>query len=325
MKNSFEENIDILFKTKHNAIYDPEYQDHLKKAPWKKWLSQNNYFDVTEEYKSDFINWICSSKNNQISKECLLKKYPRKDITVGTTQSFDEAYFRYHNRRLRIFRGEYAYHRRCFKNFEWLDQALNTNPEGDWAEPLDSKDWVIVSHPFCGSGKEHPRLKELLEKCLKKQIPVLMDCAWFGTCFDLSFDLEHPAITEVAFSLSKGIGLGSMRTGLRFSRYSLSEKKPIAQQNEYKHLVLNNCQLGIYQMSQFDPDWATRKYLNWYQKLCSCYNLLETKCLHISRLPLDHKYSDHFLIDDSYAKVGVREALKAIRQKKLKLNEIRYV
>lgn len=319
---SFEDCIGIFFKKSHNAIYDPEYQDHLKKAPWEHWLSQNNYFDVTEEYIEAFIHWIYSGKNNQLSNACRLnsKRYLRKDVIVGTTQSFDEAYFRYHNRRLRIFRGEYAYHRRCYKNFAWLDKPLKTDPGGDWAEPLESGDWVIVSHPFCGSGEEHPKLGELFKKCVEKNIPLVLDCAWFGTCFDLKFDLEHPAITEVSFSLSKGIGLGSMRTGLRFSNYSKTDKGFIAQQNEYKHLVLNNCQLGIYQMEKFNPDWQTNKYLNWYKKLCSEYSLLQTKCLHISRLPLYSKYAEFFLIDDSYVKVGVREALKAVRQKRLRLS-----
>ena len=296
MLPSFEKNIGVLFNKRHNAIYDPEYQDHLKKAPWESWLSQSNYFDVVEEYIEAFVHWIYSSKNNQLSDACQLssKRYTRKDIVVGTTQSFDEAYLRYHNRRLRLFRGEYAYHWRCYKNFAWLDQSLKTDSEGSWAEPLESGDWVIVSHPFCGSGREHPRLKELLEKCVEKDIPVVMDCAWFGTCFDLKFDLDHPAITEVSFSLSKGIGLGFMRTGIRFSSYSSSDEGPIAQQNKYKHLVLSNCQLGIYQMEKFSPDWQTNKYLNWYKELCVKYSLLETKCLHISRLPLYSKYADFF-------------------------------
>ena len=322
MRPSFEDCIGVFFRKTHNAIYDREYQNHLKKAPWEYWLSQSNYFDVTEEYIEAFVRWIYSSKNNQISDDSQLnnKRYTRKDIIVGTTQSFDEAYFRYHNRRLRLFRGEYGYHRRCYKNSVWLDKPLKIDREGGWAEPLESGDWVIVSHPFCGSGDEHPRLMELLEKCLEKNVPVILDCAWFGTCFGLKFDLNHPAVTEVSFSLSKGIGLGSMRTGIRFSRYSQSDGGPVAQQNKYKHLVLNNCQLGIYQMEKFSPDWQTNKYLNWYKQLCFKYSLLETKCLHISRLSLYSKYADFFLIDDSYVKVGVREALKAVRQKKIILD-----
>ena len=52
-----------------------------------------------------------STKLNRISDGCKFysKRYTRRDITIGTTQSFDEAYFRYAGRRLRMFRGEYAY------------------------------------------------------------------------------------------------------------------------------------------------------------------------------------------------------------------------
>ena len=323
MHPPFSELIGTLFSQKNYSIYDPEYQRHLRKAPWEYWLSQANYFDVKDEYIEAFIHWISSSNNNQISEGCQLnsRRYKRKDIIVGTTQSFDEAYFRYKNRRLRLFRGEYAYHRRCYQNHLWLDYPAQSDSTGEWAESLDSGDWVIISHPFCGTGDEHPRLKELLSQCETKNIPVIMDCAWFGTCFDLNFDLDHPAITEVSFSLSKGIGLGYMRTGLRFSNYPESENMPIAQQNSYKHLVFINCQLGIYQMKKFSPDWQANKYREWYKLLCDEYNMLETKCLHISRLPSDSQYAKHFLVDESYAKVGVREALKAIRKKELILED----
>jgi len=316
-ETSFSKHIDLLFKTKHNAIYDYEFQKHLKKAPWESWLNQSNFFDVKEEYIEAFIHWIYSSKKNSFSESLKDKKrYQRRDVIVGTTQSFDEAYFRYSDRRLRIFRGEYAYHRRCYENYAFLDSPAFSK-EMPRMQSLDKNDWVIVSQPFCGTGQEHPKLKELLDQCLKKKIPVLIDCAWFGTCFDINFDLEHPAISEVSFSLTKGIGLGLMRTGLRFSNYPIKDNKPIAQQNHYKHLVLNNCQIGIYQMNQFSPDFQALKYLDWYKKLCKKYAMIESNCLHISRLPLDHPFAKHFLVDEAYSKVGIREALKAIRKKQL--------
>jgi len=319
MNPSFASLIGTLFTNKSFSIYDPEYQKHLQEAPWKYWLSQNNYFNVKDEYIETFVQWIHSSKNNSFSDSLTFKsqRYQRRDIIVGTTQSFDEAYFRYHNRRLRLFRGEYGYHRRCYKNQLWLDHC-----DGTWADPLDEKDWIIISHPFCGTGDEHPKFKDLLDRCSAKQIPVVVDCAWFGTCFNINFDFEHPAISEVSFSLSKGIGLGSMRTGLRFSNYSLSEQMPIAQQNLYNHLVLDNCQIGLWQMSQFDPDWSYRKYIKWYQMLCKAYKIKNTKCLHISLLDIHNEYTKFFLIDNIYARVGVREALKAMRRKELVLTNI---
>ena len=36
MNTEFKDLIGLLFTKKHNAIYDPEFQEHLKKAPWEK-------------------------------------------------------------------------------------------------------------------------------------------------------------------------------------------------------------------------------------------------------------------------------------------------
>lgn len=160
-------------------------------------------------------------------------------------------------------------------------------------------------------------MNDSLKICEKKYIPLYIDSVWFRACFNLNFDFNHPAITKISFSLSKGISLGYMKTGLRFSNYSSSENMPITQHNLYNHLVLSNCQIGIWQMNQFDPDWSTRKYLKWYKQLCKKYDMLATKCLNVSLLPLYNQYSGYFLMDGSYAKVGVREALKSVRNKEL--------
>ena len=90
MALDFDELIGKVFRNKHNAIYDPAFQKHLASAPWKEWLSQPGYFEVQDMYVERFIDWMYSSKLNRL----------------GTTQSFDEAYFRYAGRRLRMFRGE---------------------------------------------------------------------------------------------------------------------------------------------------------------------------------------------------------------------------
>ena len=77
------------------------------------------------------------------------KRYTRRDITVGTTQSFDEAYFRYAGRRLRMFRGEYAYPDAVTETHAWLDEHIGNKANGEWAEPLEPGDWVVVSMSFC--------------------------------------------------------------------------------------------------------------------------------------------------------------------------------
>lgn len=321
MTLEFEELLGKVFRNRHNAVYDPLFQTNLKEAPWEQWLSQPGYFEVKDEYIERFIDWIYSTKLNKMSDGCKFhsKRYLRRDIVIGTTQSFDEAYFRYAGRRLRIFRGEFAYHRRCYENHAWLDEHIGNKANGEWAEPLEPGDWVIVSMPFCGTGGEHPKLKDLLDNCLALDVPVVLDCAWFGTCYGLDFDLNHPAITEVSFSLSKGIGLGNMRTGIRYSNYPRNDRGTVALQNDYNHLVLSNCQIALHQMANFSPDFVANKYLDWYKQLCAKYNMIETNCLHVTMLPRYHPHFDYFLIDESYVKVGVREALKAVRRGELKL------
>jgi len=321
MTLEFDELLGKVFRNRHNAIYDPAFQKSLKEAPWEQWLSEPGYFEVQDQYIERFIDWIYSSKQNKITDGCKFhsKRYLRRDIIIGTTQSFDEAYFRYAGRRLRLFRGEYAYHRRVYKNHAWLDEHTGKQANGEWADPIEPGDWVVLSHPFCGTGSEHPKMKELLDRCLALDVPVILDCAWFGTCFDMEFDLNHPAITEVSFSLSKGIGLGNMRTGVRWSNYPKNDMMPIAQQNSYGHLVLSNCQLALHQMDNFSPDWQANKYLDWYKQLCAKYSMQETNCLHVTMLPRYHKDFEYFLIDESYVKVGIREALKAVRRGELKL------
>jgi len=321
MTLEFDELLGKVFRNRHNAIYDPMFQKSLKEAPWEQWLSEPGYFEVQDQYIERFIDWIYSSKRNKLTDGCKFHstRYSRRDIIIGTTQSFDEAYFRYAGRRLRMFRGEYAYHRRVYKNHAWLDEHIGKNSNGDWADTVEPGDWVVLSHPFCGTGSEHPKMKELLDTCHALDVPVVLDCAWFGTCFDLEFDLNHPAITEVSFSLSKGIGLGNMRTGVRWSNYPKNDMMPIAQQNSYGHLVLGNCQLALHQMEQFSPDWQADKYLDWYKQLCAKYSMIESNCLHVTMLPRYHKDFEYFLIDESYVKVGIREALKAVRRGELKL------
>ena len=50
--------------------------------------------------------------------------------------------------------------------------------------------------------------------------------------------------------------------------------------------------------------------------------MIVVKCLHVCLLLEYNIYMNHFLIDDSYSKVGLREILKAIYQKNLFYNYV---
>lgn len=258
----------LVTPDKHPALYDYQFQLHLANAPWQEWLSAPGYFEVTEEYISTIKQWIMSTSNNVLSN---LTRFEYSDVTVGTTQSFDEAYLRYCNRQLRVFSNEYGYHKRSV-NCKFLDA------DGVYV-PLDINDWVIVSLPFSGNGYISDMYSILLKDAEEKNVPVLIDCAWFGTCAGVDINLLSPSIQEVTFSLSKGIGLGNMRTGIRFSNYTTGY---IRQQNEYTHLVKSNMQLGIWQMNKFSPDYISNKYQKAYTAMCVELGMKPTKCMHVA-------------------------------------------
>lgn len=258
----------LITPEKHPSLYDPEFQKNFYNAPWKEWLSKPGYFEVYDEYVEKFEKWILSSKNNSFQG---LKNFKYIDVTVGTTQTFDEAYLRYSNRQLRTFSAEYKYHSRNV-NVKVLDT------ETDYI-PLEKDDWVIVSLPFSGIGNKHKFFDTLLLDAEIKNVPIIIDCAWFGTCYNVNFNFDSSNIVAVTFSLSKGIGMGNMRTGIRYSNYTDGY---IRQQNNFKHLVFSNMQIGLWQMEKFNPDFITNKYLSYYKKMCLDYGFDETNCMHVA-------------------------------------------
>lgn len=261
----------LITPNKHHAIFDYAFQKNLAAAPWAEWLSESNFFNIYNEYISVFSKWIHSSTMNRITG---LDQFTNTDVIVGTTQTFDESYYTYSNKRLRVFNGEYGYHRRNVDDVASLD-----NDNGAYV-PLAENDWVIVSVPFCGTGDTHQHYKAMLDDAERLGVPVVVDCAWFGTCQNIHIDVRSPAIVSVSFSTSKGIGMGNMRTGVRYSNLATGS---IRQQNAYRHLVFSNMQLGIYQMKKFSPDFIASKYHAAYRGVCDQYGLAPTNCLHVAR------------------------------------------
>lgn len=278
------------------SLYDPEFTKALAALPWADWLSKSPPFDCREEYLSTIDAWIHRTRLNSVMG---LERFSERDLINGTTQGFDEHYFRYADRRLRFFRGEYAYHRRIVPDWAFLeDEALKEN------------DTVIVSWPFCSTGAEHPSMRAMLDEALRLKVPVLVDAAYFGTCHGLAFDFSHPAIEAVCFSLSKGIGLGNIRSGIRYSFYK--DDLPIRQQNRFNHTVLSAAKIGLHMMAAFGPDFLPEKYREIQAEVCKDAGLTPTPCMHLALGGGD--WSDYD-IDGLYRRVGIRELVKARRKK----------
>lgn len=282
---------DGLLTQKTHAIYDYDFIQALKKMPLAEWLEKPAPFRCRWAYLDHYHHWIRSSRLNSIVG---LERFQRRDLINGTTQTFDEAYMKYAHRRLRVFRGEYRYHMRIVPQWRFLED-----------EPLATNDYVIISAPFCSTGDAHPQMNSVLDECERLRVPVIVDCAYFGTCENIHLELSHPAIESVSFSLSKGTGMGDVRSGIRYS--NLNDNNPICQQNNYDHSVLFAARVGLYMMETFSPDFIPERYSAVQKQVCRALGLKPTPCMHLA---LGDSSWDNFKIDDLYNRVGVRELVR---------------
>lgn len=290
-----------LLTKETQAIYDHQFFLALQDIPIKEWMEKPKPLDCREEYLKRFDQLIHRCQVNSVVG---LERFDKHHLIHGTTQAFDEAYLRYANRRLRLLRGEYAYHKRVNPKFCFL---------GVGEEQLRENDYVIISFPFCSTGDVPENFEDILDQCEMLGVPVEIDCAYFGTCTGLNFNLSHPAIKAVSFSLSKSMGLGDIRSGIRYSNYS--DAMPIAQQNDYNHLPLMSAKIGLYMMEKFDFDYIPKTYREHQLAVCSKLGLKATPCMHLA-LGQKEEYSD-YLVDDKYFRVGLRHLVKAHKKGEL--------
>ena len=196
-----------------------------------------------------------------------------------------------------MYRGEYPYNRDCTA-FDWEKDFIDD-------QPLRSGDAVLISLPFSGSGDVHPQWDGLLAACEKLEIPIFVDCAFFGTCGGVQVDLNHPNILFVAFSTTKGLSCGSYRSGILFS------KEPgghLSVQTQWHHGIHLNSSIGLYLMKNYSPDYLYNKYRSAYIKACEHFELAPTKCVHLA---LGNQDWDAFTRDGVFNRVGMRNAVKA--------------
>jgi len=210
-------------------------------------------YNFTKLYRQ----WILSSKINQVIG---LDQFSIEAYSNGTSESFDKFYLKHHTRRFRCLRGEYMYHMAAWKNYfpdwQYIDNI-----------PLDKNDAVVISFPFANTGQEHNRTQEILDTCAQLNIPVLIDCAYFGICGDMTFDFSHPAITDVTFSLSKFLPVPHLRIGVRYTKIDDDDSLLVNNKTLYTNRV--GAAVGIEIMSTFSPDHIYNTYRSAQLKLCN--------------------------------------------------------
>ena len=246
---------------------------------------------VSTEYSTDSVlsnflikyrSWILSSNLNTVTG---LDNFDVVCYSNGTTESFDHFYLRHSTKRFRCFKGEYLYHR-----LVW-DSSLNYNWKFLEDDCLKINDAVVISLPFADTGNQHHLYnKDFLDECFALNIPVLLDCAFFGICQNIDFDFTHPAITDVCFSLSKTFPVNNIRIGIRFTRNNYFDGLSVYQNAGYVNLL--GAAVGLKLLEEFNPDYTVINYKNKQLELCNYFKLTPSLSV-IFGLDSEQRYNNY--------------------------------
>jgi len=233
-------------------------------------MDMKNYPKDPHEYTKYFISYVDKwIKEHKQVKYNNLDSFNRKDVILGTTHQLDELHLLY-GKRIAVFKGEYKYHRRLTNS--------NVKQITSYKELLEG-DVLVVSYPSCITTNIIKDFDETLDYCLKNNIQVHIDGAWFGQCRNFNFDVSHPAILSVSVSLSKAYGMGSQRIGIRYSRNITTG--PISIMNDYGYVNVSDMWIGVEMINKFGPDYWWNNYSDLYSKVCKDFNLKESNSIHV--------------------------------------------
>lgn len=223
---------------------------------------------LQDEFVVKYRDWIGATKLNTITG---LDKFPVSAVTQGTTEAFDKFYLKNSSRRLRYFKGEYMYHQVAGRQY--------FNSPGTFIEDevLDSNDVVVVSLPFSDTGNEHPQMKAMLAECTRLGIPVLLDCAYFGICSGIAFDLNHDCITDVTFSLSKTFPVPHLRIGMRLTRMDDDDALLVTNKTQYVNRL--SVAVGLELMQMWNADTIPNLYADTQKQFCKALGVEPSDCV----------------------------------------------
>jgi hypothetical protein len=229
-------------------------------------LSGNLDADITDSVYTNFkqaaSNWIFGSTLNKLTG---IGSFNRVDIINGCTQFIDNLYMQ---GPVQVLRGDYRYHERL--GLAYVKDVGSLIPD----IPL------IIAMPFPSIGAPHQDMEEILHECKIKNIAVHIDGAWVSCCRDITFDFNHVAIRSVGISLSKGLGLGWNRIGLRWTRQPKPDSVTIM--NDFR---MNNralAMIGLHFVRNFTSDYLWKTHGNKYYKVCKDFDLVPTNSVYLA-------------------------------------------
>jgi hypothetical protein len=222
--------------------------------------------DVTDQVYEDFIleceNWIFSTKLNTLTG---IKSFTRKDIIIGCTQFIDNLYMQ---GPIQVLRGDYRYHQRL--GLAYVKDVGSLIPD----IPL------IIAMPFPSIGAPHQDMEEILHECKIKNIAVHIDGAWISCCRNINFNFDHASIRSVGISLSKGLGLGWNRIGLRWTKEEKADAITIM--NDFKMNCRPLSMVGLQFIRMFETDYLWNTYGTLNERVCKDFGLEQTNSIYLA-------------------------------------------
>lgn len=243
------------------AIQDPETMRILRN---NYNFTDLNSDSIIDEFLHAYDAWIKSTTSNVFTG---LEEFKHRCYSNGTTEAFDKFYMKNAKRRFRCYKGEYMYHKLAWRDkFDWayLEDA-----------PLHKNDAVIISLPFADTGDKHVNYHELMRKCSDMDVPVLIDCAYFGACRNIHIDVAYPCITDITFSLSKTFPVAYARIGMRYTKEDNDDTMFVYHKINYNNKI--GALIGLEYFANFTPDYIPQKYLDKQLDFCNTLGVEPSK------------------------------------------------
>lgn len=217
---------------------------------------------VYTNFKQEMTDWLFRSKINSIIG---FDNFNRVDIINGCTQFIDALYMQ---GPIQVLHGDYRYHERL--GLAYVKDVGSLIPD----IPL------IIAMPFPSVGALHQNMGEILNEAKDKRISVHVDGAWITCCRGINFNLSHPSIKSVAISLSKGLGLGWNRIGLRWTKETVSDS--ISIMNDFNMNLRATAKIGLHFLRNLEPDYLWNRHGEQYLKVCYDFNLTPTTSIYLA-------------------------------------------
>jgi len=238
-----------------SAILDPYALRLLDSIDFNLYESLYD-LDIKDNFCSEYLKWISLGKLNTIVG---LEQFQNLCYSNGTSESFDKFYIKNRNRRFRCFKGEYMYHQLSWRN-SWPDWKFIEDAT------LTTNDAIVISLPFADTGTVHPQMESILDQCSRLNIPVLLDCAYYGICSNIEFNFNFDCITDIVFSLSKVFPVAHARIGMRLTRTNDDDSLFVYDKNLYTNRL--GATIGLEFIKNFSPDYIVKKYKETQIKFC---------------------------------------------------------